>query len=224
MKSIAINNKTASTLTVEYKETFYKVSVGDKIIIEMDESNNKLHVFQSDISSSKLYLGKFLSKETVRNMCMIGPLLYIAFDLFYELPTGIRKIDIIEKKYHFMLFSIFSLLHVADSKSDTCTYDYHKKSDKSRLYILSAICTLPLAVICFILTVGSMYSLIWDFSFLSVIICLITAALTALLISMSKSINGYIHFDSNFRKVIESSKMAKIISRNNYVINYFEVE
>lgn len=220
MNKITISNDTSKILIVKYLDQCHEIDVGDKIKIEIDDSNKNLHIYQKRKQFSMFYLGKFLSKEELINTWILGPILFIAFDSFFEVPNGIRILNISERKYHYLMFIIFNILLVDDKYTDS--YQYHKSVDKKKFEFLSTVTIAPLAVICLCLLLVGIFGLIFEFSFAAIFISLISIAFLCLFISIAKTARRFEKIDKYAQKVISDSKPIIVLNKIKRIVSYTE--
>ncbi|MBR5826422.1 MAG: hypothetical protein IKY78_04990 [Clostridia bacterium] len=207
MKKVIVNNTTDSLLVMEGSEKHYEIAPNSKQGIEI-ENVNEFRVFKRLSPSSKFCIGQFLSKETLRNIWIFGPTIIINLDSNVKIYNGIKQINVTEKKYHFFLFAIFSVLLFNDELADF--NDYHKKADKNKLLIFALICMIPLFIISLILLIGCVFGITNDFSIESIFICFFCIIPTSIFLWLLKSIYNLIWIDNKLKNISDNSKLIKI--------------
>lgn len=219
MKKVIINNITDSLLVMENSEKHYEIAPNSKQSIEI-ENINEFRIFKKLASSSKLCIGQYLSKETLRNIWIFGPTIIINLDSNFKIYNGIKQINVTEKKYHFFLFAIFSVLVFNNELAEF--NDYHKKSDKNKLIIFAFICMTPLFIISFILTVGCIFGIISDFSIESILICFFCIIPTSIFIGLLKSIYKLVRIDNKLKSIPDDTKQIKILAKSRWLVKFSE--
>lgn len=204
---------------MESSEKHYEIAPNSKQGIEI-ENVNEFRVFKKLAPSSKLCIGQYLSKETLRNIWIFGPTIIINLDSNVKIYNGIKQMNVTEKKYHFFLFAIFSVLIFNDELADF--NDYHKKADKNKLLIFALICMIPLFIISFVLLIGCVFGIVNDFSIESIIICLFCIIPISIFLWLLKSIYNLIWIDNKLKKFSDNSKLIKIYADYGWLIKFSE--
>lgn len=219
MKKVIINNLTSEPIVIGNVEGYYEISPNSKRCVEL-ESNNEFCVFKRISRSSKFCIGQFFSKETLRNIWIFGPTIIINLDSNIKISNETRQINISEKKYHFFLFAIFSVLVFNNELAEF--NNYHKKADKNKLIIFAFICMFPLFIISFTLTVGCIFGITSDFSIESIIICFFCMIPTSIFIGLLKSIYKLVRIDNKLKSIPNDTKQIKILADSRWLIKFSE--
>lgn len=219
MKKVIINNLTNEPIVIGNAEGYYEIVPNSKQSVEI-ESNNEFCAFKKIFRSSKFCIGQFFSKETLRNIWIFGPTIIINLDSHIKISNETRQINISEKKYHFFLFAIFSVLVFNNELAEF--NDYHKKADKNKLIIFAFICMIPLFIISFILTVGCVFGITSDFSIESILICFFCMIPTIIFIGLLKSIYKLAQIDNKLKSIPDDTKQIKILADYRWLIKFSE--
>lgn len=215
-----IRNKTDKTIVVEYLDNQYEIDSMLEQSIEIDD-NGILRCFQK-VPSFRFCLGKHFLQGPVRNTWLFGPLLFLHFDSFITVSNEIKRIEITDKKYDSNLFYLYSTLLFNNKQADS--YDYHNHSDKKRVQLFSFIFVLPIAIIAFLLAIGSIYGIISEFSFESIIIFLICLVPTIILFAIIKTLKKFFEFKNHFKEIMQKAKNVSIIKDSGWFVKCSETE
>lgn len=216
MKKIVFNNKTKYNLIIKYVDRYYEIFPNEKKTIEIGECIN-FHIFKKHKPSSKFYIGQYFSRETTRNIWILGPVIMINLDSTIEVSNNINQINITEKKYHFLLFSIFSILLFNDKLSQS--YAYHKNSDICKLKSLSLLYLFPIAILILLLTTSFLLGVIYDFSFDNFLLFILCSILIIFFIKLARSIHNIIRLN---KKDFADLKQIYITKEKDWLLRYKE--
>ncbi len=219
MKTFTINNCTKKNIIVEYRGKQQIVSANNKQIIEAEETDT-LRIFKAEDKSARLCMAKYFENDTLRKI-LITLILLLNFDLYIEVKNAPKRITINEKYYHFHIIFIFSLLQL--NGNNKVTYEYHRNSDKKKLFLVSLVTLLSMAATCLVITVISLFALFADFSAFSVVITLLAIGLDYLFISLAKTLNKFKNFNNNLSCILKESKIANVCYDNGRLIKYWDV-
>lgn len=220
MKRVTINNKTTSNIVVEYIGKNYVVSPGCKTIIEVDEDSDELHIIKQLNRFSKFYIGRYISKEELRKLCIINFIVFIQFDSIFHITSGIKEIDINEKNNHYLMYVIFSYFTMNGKSADS--YQYHSEVDKKKFMLLSFIYLIPLVCLDAFLILISVFWIIFEFSmevFILIFICLVFSVLLKKLIN---TVYNFKKIEKNTRKIMKDSKQVIVLEDKWNCITYVE--
>ena len=182
------------------------------------ENAGDFRVYKKAGSSSNFCIGKFLSKETLRNIWVFGPAIKINLDSHINISSG--RIDIEERKYHLFFFLIFSVLVFNDELAGF--YGYNQKADKNKIKLFCTLCLLPLAVVSPLLAVSGIYAIIDEFSLLSILVCLLLFIPIIIVFGLIKSAHSLMRIDDKLKKEQKNLKQVNVFYDNGWFIKFSE--
>lgn len=197
MKKALVNNSTDSLIVIENSARHYEIAPHSQENIEY-ESNDTFRVFKSCNRSSRFCISQYFQKDTLRNIWIFNPAITINLDSYIKLSNQTRRINVSERKYHFYMFAIFNILIFDDAFADF--NDYHEKSDKNKLMLLSALYLLPVFLGGLFLAIISLFGIISDFSFEDAFIYLLCLIPLLIFVAMYRAFRKVISIDEELKR------------------------
>ena len=223
IRKLVINNLTQSDIVVDCANDYRKViAANSNDIIEIVDVET-VRIYKKNKNFSKFCVGQFFMKETLRNVWLFSLILMINFDTVFTIPTAIKHIDVNEKKYHYSIFTVFSLLQV-NEKLFNPSYHFHNVVDRRKVIFLNCFYFLPGFIIALILAVVTFTGIFFDFdfSFEAIIIYLLCIGYSFIFIKLIKSVNKFRNFSKYSIEEIKNIKPVKIKKESWRYIRYAE--
>lgn len=208
MSRIVLFNKTKDTIVVEYSDSVLRILPREKQTAEI-EKETLIRIYKAK-TSSRLCFGKCFSVEPVRNIWRFGPVMMLHLDSFYRVKNENLSVELTSRTLQSNLISLYDIILLNGNQADR--YDYHAPNDKKKISFFSALCLLPLALLSFVLLMGTIYGLIFEFSVESVFLFLLCLIPALICFFLSKSVHKSIHLNENSSKAIKELKRAEILS------------